>query len=81
MLFITVEDKRTGEEKIFRTHFGDENVYPIINSFKNSQVIEVQADGDELAVCFELLSRTPNGRLVYIFVGDAAKEIVANWVP
>lgn len=81
MLFISTEDKRTGEEKIFSTHLGDDHAYTTLNSFRNSQVTEVQADGDELAICFELLSRTPNGRLVYSFVGDAAKEIVANWVP
>lgn len=79
MLFITIQHP-AGFEQVHRTHVGDTNIHSIVNSFNISQVTEVQADGDELDACFELLGRTPNDRPVHTFIGDAAKEIVINWV-
>jgi hypothetical protein len=38
-------------------------------------VTEVQADGDELELCCDLLGRNR----VCIFVGDNANEIALNW--
>lgn len=41
-------------------------------------VDQIQADGDELARCCEILGR-PVTRRVYTFFGDNAKEIALNW--
>lgn len=41
--------------------------------------VMVQADGDELAFCCNLLARPMPPTDVYRFVGDNAREIVLNW--
>jgi hypothetical protein len=43
-------------------------------------VVSVQADGDELSKCNLILGRSNNySERVHTFIGDAAKEIAANW--
>ena len=44
-----------------------------------STVIEVQADGDELEHCCEILGRELPPCRVYTFLGVNAQEIARNW--
>ena len=46
---------------------------------KYEQVENIQADGDELERCCEILGRELPPNRVYTFVGDNAKEIAINW--
>ena len=48
-------------------------------NLKYAEITEIQADGDELKKCCDILGRSlPNGR-VYTFLGNNAKEIAVNW--
>lgn len=40
---------------------------------------EIQADGDELVKCCEILGRQLPKRRVYTFLGNNAQEIARNW--
>ena len=47
---------------------------------KTMYPITVQADGDELSVCANIVGRSMDRmQCVHVFVGDQAREIVANW--
>jgi len=43
------------------------------------KVTEVQADGDELERCCDILGRKLPSTRVYTFLGDNAREIALNW--
>ena len=58
-------------------HTGDNGLASTVNNAYEAYV-KVQADGDELKRCHQILGRTPN-RAVHIFLGNDAKEIAANW--
>jgi hypothetical protein len=42
-------------------------------------ISEIQADGDELVKCCEILGRQLPKRRVYTFLGTNAQEIAKNW--
>lgn len=42
-------------------------------------VVSIQADGDELERCYEILGRPMPPCRVYTFLGVNAQEIAANW--
>lgn len=68
MLYVTTKD-----DIDFPRHVGE------FIPFHYSNVIKIQADGDELQRCCDILGRQlPNNR-VYTFVGVNAQEIAANW--
>ena len=56
---------------------GDNGLANTVNWGYNA-IVAVQADGDELKRCHQILGRTSD-RAVYTFLGDNAKEIAANW--
>jgi hypothetical protein len=58
-------------------HIGDNGLASTVNMAYEAYV-QVQADGDELKRCCQILGRSPN-RAFHIFLGDNAKEIAANW--
>lgn len=61
-------------------HVGDYNLSNLLaESSKFSTVIEVQADGDELEKCCEILGRELPPNRVYTFLGVNAQEIARNW--
>jgi hypothetical protein len=43
------------------------------------QITEIQANGDELVKCCEILGRELPKRSVYTFLGTNAQEIARNW--
>jgi hypothetical protein len=43
------------------------------------EVTKIQADGDELVKCCEILGRQLPKRRVYTFLGTNAQEIARNW--
>ena len=60
-------------------HIGDESFTKKIAEVPSRYAEEVQADGDELVKCCEILGRQlPNNR-VYTFLGNNAQEIAKNW--
>ena len=77
-LLIIIEDKQGS--RVIKTNHGDPNVTSKFNSFNARDVQEVLASDEELETCFELLSRTPNGRNIHTFCGDSAREICFNWM-
>ena len=61
-------------------HVGDYNLpNSLAECSKFSTVIEVQADGDELEKCCEILGRELPPNRVYTFLGVNAQEIARNW--
>ena len=48
-------------------------------SLGDVKINQVQADGDELLLCMEILRIEKIDNRVHIFVGDNAREIIANW--
>lgn len=44
-----------------------------------TEITEIQADGDELVKCCEILGRNLPKRRVYTFIGPNAQEIACNW--
>lgn len=54
-----------------------------VKSFFNDHyqlITEIKASGIDLIKCLNILGRTmPTGEKSYIFIGDNAKEIAANW--
>jgi hypothetical protein len=42
-------------------------------------ISHIQADGDELVKCCEILGRNLPKRRVYTFLGNNAQEIAKNW--
>jgi hypothetical protein len=61
----------------YQGHVGDSN--NIVERSKFSTVIEIQADGDELERCCEILGRELPPNRVYTFLGVNAQEIARNW--
>jgi len=68
----------TSHLKQYSGHVGEQNLTNNLNSFYNI-ISEIQADGDELVKCCEILGRNlPKGRC-YTFLGNNAQEIANNW--
>jgi hypothetical protein len=42
-------------------------------------VIKIEANGEELVKCCEILRRAPSKSKTYTFIGVNAQEIAANW--
>ena len=61
----------------YQGHVGDSN--NLVVRSKSSTVIEIQADGDELERCCEILGRELPPNRVYTFLGVNAQEIARNW--
>jgi hypothetical protein len=59
-------------------HVGEESLTRNLN-YNCRKVMEIQADGDELAKCCDLLGRKLPSRRVYTFLGINAMEIAMNW--
>jgi len=59
-------------------HLGDPHLTSVLKSLNPSEVVEVQADGDELFGCCTILNRKVYTR-VFRFFGANAQEIVMNW--
>lgn len=78
MLFAQLGHGNMGNKPI-QGHFGD---YSLSQDLHNCarKVESIQADGHELSRCCEILGRPLPTTPVYIFFGDNAKEIAANWL-
>lgn len=66
----------------FKNEFsGHVNDSELSVNFENNwrYVTIIQADGDELENCCDILGRPYPSSRVYHFLGDNAKEIAANW--
>ena len=64
--------------KEYSGHINDDDLTYILNrSF--FRIAEIQADGDELVKCCEILGRQLPKKGVYKFLGNNAKEIANNW--
>ena len=75
MLYATLKDSIFNYTMETSWHVGEGvDIYKL----PHYEVLNIQADGDELEVCEDILSRKVNRR-VYTFVGDEAKTILANW--
>ena len=73
MLYATTSDGREHSG-----HINDVDLTYILNkSFFN--IAEIQADGDELVKCCEILGRQLPKKRVYTFLGNNAQEIAKNW--
>ena len=59
-------------------HVGSSTVERNLNHSHN-KITEIQADGDELVKCCEILGRQLPRRRVYTFLGINAMEIAKNW--
>jgi hypothetical protein len=69
----------TTTDYVIQGHIDNENLGIILNGNYNL-VTEIQADGDELVHCCQILGRQlPTTNRVYTFVGDNAREIAINW--
>ena len=74
MLYATLE---SGKE--FCGHVNGGSLASNLN-FKFNEITEIQADGDELDKCCDILGRNrPTNMAVYTFLGNNAKEIAKNW--
>ena len=49
------------------------------SSPKPQDIYVVQADGEELNLCYKILGRSPSGDYIHTFVGDQARELWLNW--
>jgi len=73
MLFAT-----SSHGKEYSGHIKDNDLTYILNgSYFN--IAEIQADGDELVKCCEILGRQLPKKRVYTFLGNNAQEIAKNW--
>ena len=59
-------------------HFGDPHLVSSLKTLSPSEVVEVQADGDELTKACAILNREVHFR-VFRFFGANAQEIAMNW--
>jgi hypothetical protein len=75
MLFVT--HTSTHYKKI-SGHVGQEDLKNALNEHYAS-ITEIQADGDELVKCCEILGRQLPECRVYTFLGINAQEIARNW--
>jgi hypothetical protein len=76
MLFATRTTKNLYSE--ISGHVGQENLAIVLKEFYAS-VTEIQADGDELVKCCEILGRQLPKGPVYTFLDINAQEIARNW--
>jgi len=66
------------EEVEHSWHIGDSCAKKYMNEqYKN--IVEIQADGDELERCCAILGRRLPPNSVYTFLGNNAQEIAKNW--
>lgn len=73
MLYATTE---SGNE--FNGHVQDIALRNNLN-LRYNKITEIQADGDELFKCCEILGRNLPKKRVYTFLGNNAQEIARNW--
>lgn len=73
MLYATLE---SGKE--FYGHVNEGSLASNLN-FNFNEITEIQADGDELEKCCDILGRNLPTKRVYTFLGNNAKEIAKNW--
>ena len=73
MLYAILE---SGNE--FYGHVNETSLARKLNSQFN-EITEIQADGDELDKCCDILGRNRPTNVVYTFLGNNAKEIAKNW--
>jgi hypothetical protein len=59
-------------------HIGDVGLERTLN-YTSENTVKIQADGDELARCCEILGRILPPYRVHIFKGVNAMEIAVNW--
>ena len=59
-------------------HVDDRVLQTYLNAF-HKDITEIQADGDELVKCCEILGRQLPKKRVYTFLGHNAQEIAKNW--
>jgi hypothetical protein len=59
-------------------HIGHAGFALILNEHYK-EIDEIQADGDELVKCCDILDRRMPSNRVYTFLGNNAKEIARNW--
>jgi hypothetical protein len=59
-------------------HVGDSTLERNLN-YSYKEISKIQADGDELVKCCEILGRQLPKRRVYTFLGINAQEIAKNW--
>lgn len=71
MLFATGTHNYSG-------HVSDEMLKRSLN-YDYKSITEIQADGDELVKCCEILGRQLPKCSVYCFLGINAQEIAKNW--
>ena len=64
--------------KNYSGHIKDDDLTYLLNS-SCFTISEIQADGDELEKCCEILGRQLPKRRVYTFLGNNAQEIARNW--
>jgi hypothetical protein len=59
-------------------HIGDPHLSSSLETLSPNEVVEVQADGDELTKACAILNRQVHSR-VFRFFGASAQEIAMNW--
>lgn len=62
----------------FSGHIGEDTLTNYLN-LQYANIMEIQADGDELEQCCDILGRKLPSVRVYTFLGNNAKEIAMNW--
>lgn len=77
MLYAQLGHGNMGTKPI-QGHVGDSSLRQDLHKCVR-QVESIQADGDELTRCCEILGRPLPPTRVYTFYGDNAKEIAVNW--
>jgi hypothetical protein len=75
MIYVTFCSRKGVSGHVNDEVFADE----LKAQMEQSEVYGIQADGDELAVCCDILGRRLPSKRVYTFLGDNAKEIAQNW--
>jgi hypothetical protein len=76
MLFVTHTNTHYNE---ISGHVDQESLKNVLNEIYAS-ITEIQADGDELVKCCEILGRQLPECRVYTFLGINAQEIALNWI-
>ena len=73
MLFATSTHQRE-----YSGHINNDKLTFILNE-SYFTIAEIQADGDELVKCCDILGRQLPKSRVYTFLGNNAQEIAKNW--
>lgn len=68
----------TSYKREYSGHIKDDGLTHDLNN-SNFIISEIQADGDELVKCCEILGRQLPKSRVYTFMGNNAQEIARNW--